>query len=288
MNIGRLNFAIIFPVSKVIVVTGASSGIGHATVSALLEKKWTVYATARDISKLTDLKDLGAQTLELDVSDESSIKKAISEIVKKEKKIDVLVNNAGFGSYGAVEDSSIEEVKKQFDVNLFSIGRILKVVLPFMRERKSGTIINISSMGGKIYTPLGAWYHATKHAVEGFSDCLRIELAPYGIKVVIVEPGVIKTNFYSRAMKDMEKSQVTGAYRKMTDVMTENFKKSGETGADPSVVAKSIVKAIESDNPRTRYAVPGDAKMNIFLRKILPDKLFDKVLIKITNFPTKV
>lgn len=274
--------------SKVIVVTGASSGIGHATVSALLEKKWTVYATARDISKLTDLRDLGAQTLELDVSDEYSIKKAISEIVKKEKKIDVLVNNAGFGSYGAVEDSSIGEVKKQFDVNLFSIGRILKVVLPFMRERKSGTIINISSMGGKIYTPLGAWYHATKHAVEGFSDCLRIELAPYGIKVVIVEPGVIKTNFYSRAMKDMEKSQVTGAYKKMTDVMTENFKKSGETGADPSVVAKSIVKVIESDNPRTRYAVPGDAKMNIFMRKILPDKLFDKVLIKITNFPTKV
>lgn len=274
---------------KVVLITGATSGIGNATVKELLKRKsFIVYATGREKSVLKDLEQLGAITIVLDVTDEKSIVEAVSKIKVKEKRIDVLINNAGYGSYGAVEDVPLSEARKQFEVNLFSIARLLQEVLPIMRKQKSGTIVNMSSMGGKIYTPLGAWYHATKHAVEGFSDCLRIELAPFGIRVIIIEPGIIKTQFNTVAIEHMEKTSMNSVYKKFAEANIAAFKKSDKRATDPVVVAKAIADALEEENPKTRYAVPFNSKLYIFLRKILPDRWFDFILVKSINMPQKV
>jgi len=164
----------------VALVTGASSGIGKETVKKLLEAGYTVYAAARRVEKMNDLADLGASILKMDVTDRVSIEAGVTNILYGERSIDVLVNNAGYGSYGAIEDVPLEEVRRQFEVNIFGLARLTQLVLPGMREKRFGKIVNVSSMGGKIYTPFGGWYHATKHALEGLSDSLRLETAPFG------------------------------------------------------------------------------------------------------------
>lgn len=266
---------------KVALITGASSGIGKTTALQLLRDGYTVYGAARRIDKMADLKSQGAQPISIDVTDELSVAEGVQRIIAQEGRIDVLVNNAGFGLYGSVEETSIEDAKYQFDVNLFGVARLTRAVLPQMRKQKSGTIVNISSMGGKIYTPLGAWYHATKHAIEGWSDCLRLELAEFGIRVVIIEPGVIQTAFGDVMTKPMLDRSGNGPYgplcRTVAKVTTASYEDGG--ASPPELIAKTISRAVKSPRPRTRYATGKLAKPLIFVRKWLGDRIYDKAVM---------
>lgn len=184
---------------KVALVTGASSGIGEATALELKRLGFVVYGGARRVERMEGLRAQGARTLALDVTDGASVSDAVATIEREAGRLDVLVNNAGYGSYGAVEDVPLEEGRKQFDVNVFGVMRLIQLLVPLMRRQGSGRILNVTSVGGKIHTPFGAWYHGTKFALEGMSDVLRIELAPFGIDVIVIEPGAIKTEWSSIA-----------------------------------------------------------------------------------------
>ena len=231
--------------NKVVLITGASSGMGKSTANVLHSKGFKVYGAARGLEEMQDLKARGISIVSLDLTKEESIIGCVNSILEKEGRIDILINNAGYGSYGSVEDVSIEEAKRQFEVNLFGLARITQLVLPKMRENKSGRIVNITSMGGKVYTPLGAWYHATKHALEGWSDCLRLELKPFGIEVVVVEPGGIKTAWGTIAADNLRKTSNKGAYsafaNKVANVMTKIYTDNSLTKVD--VLGNTIAKA---------------------------------------------
>ena len=264
---------------KVVLITGASSGIGMETARLLASKGFIVYAAARRIDRMQNLKEAGLKILRMDVSDDLSMRQGVKEVIETEKQIDVLINNAGYGSFGALEDVPISEAKKQYEVNIFGLARLTQLVLPHMRERKSGRIINISSMGGKFGEPHGAWYHSTKFALEGLSDCLRMEVKPFGIDVVIIEPGMIKTEWDMIARENLISTSGQTAYKetalKHADSLVKNYKK----GSEPSVIAKAIVKAASADKPKTRYVAGAMAKTILFAKKILPDRLFDAVML---------
>ena len=265
---------------KVALVTGASSGIGKAIAKQLIEDGLVVYVAARRVEKMQDLESLGAMVLKMDITQEEDVKNVVEKIAKNHNSIDVLINNAGYGMYGAMEDTTIEDARKQFEVNLFGLANLTKSVLPGMRAKKSGKIINISSMGGKIYTPLGAWYHATKHALEGWSDCLRLELSPFNIDVVIVEPGVIKTEFGDVMLAPMIERSGNSAYGEIAKKLEQRMKESYEQGfaSDPEVIAKVVSQAVKAKKPKTRYAAGQFAKPLMFLRKWLSDRAFDKII----------
>jgi len=266
---------------KVALVTGASSGIGKEIAKKLLQVGLTVYVAARRIEKMQDLASLGATALKMDITQDEDINQAVEKITQENGGVDVLVNNAGFGSYGAVEDTSIEDARYQFEVNLFGLAALTQKVLPHMREQRSGTIINISSMGGKIYTPLGAWYHATKHALEGWSDCLRIELDHFGIDVVIIEPGIINTEFGNVLNGPMMERSGNGAYSNLAQAVAKSVQDSYEkgNGSSPTVISDTVAKAVKAKKPKTRYVVGSLAKPLLFLRWILSDRLFDKAVM---------
>jgi short-subunit dehydrogenase len=206
---------------QVILITGASSGMGKEAARLLLSQGHVVYAAARRIELMQDLQAFGAHPLKMDVTDEAQMQAGIARITAAHGGVDVLVNNAGFGIYGAMEDTSMVDARYQFDVNFFGLARMTQLVLPYMRSQKAGKIINISSMGGKMYTPLGSWYHATKHALEGWSDCLRLELAPFGIQVVIVEPGIIATEFGDVASGPLLERSGKGPYARLAHTMAK-------------------------------------------------------------------
>lgn len=264
---------------KVVLITGASSGMGKETALKLIKDGYTVYGAARRVEKMKDITDAGGHAIEMDITDDGQIKAAVDRVINEQGRIDVLLNNAGYAIYGAVEDTSIEEARRQFEVNLFGLARITQLVLPHMRKQKSGKIINISSMGGVIYTPLGAWYHATKHALEGWSDALRMELKPFGIDVIIIQPGIINTEFDDVMLEPMMKRSGTGPYAELAKAVAKGAEENYNGSASkPSVIANLIKEAIESDNPKTRYAGGKLAKLSIFARKYLGDRLFDKYL----------
>lgn len=266
--------------SKIVLITGASSGMGKETAHLLLKQGFEVYAVARRIEMMSDLQKAGAHVMKMDITKEEEILLVVDQIMKEKGRIDVLINNAGFGMYGAMEDTSIEDARYQFEVNIFGLARLTQLVLPGMREKRSGKIINISSMGGKIYTPLGSWYHATKHALEGWSDCLRIELKPFGIDVVIIEPGLIQTEFGEVMLQPMMKRSGNTAYADMArkvEKATKDIYEKGQT-SPASVVSNAILRSIQSKNPKTRYAVGKMAKLGKFARNFLGDKLYDKAL----------
>jgi short-subunit dehydrogenase len=267
--------------NKVVLITGASSGMGKSTANILHGQGYKVYGAARRLEEMQDLKEQGMSIVSLDLTNDESIANCIQSIIDKEGKIDVLINNAGYGSYGAIEDVSIEEAKRQFEVNIFGLARITQLVLPAMRAQKSGRIVNISSMGGKIYTPLGAWYHATKHALEGWSDCLRLEVKQFGIDVVIVEPGGIKTSWGEIAADNLKKSSGKGAYAAFANNIAESMKKmyssNGLTNVD--VLGKEIAKAATDKKPKRRYVKGYMAKPAIFIRKWFGDAIFDKMIM---------
>jgi short-subunit dehydrogenase len=266
---------------KVALITGASSGMGKSTANILHNQGYTVYGAARRTDEMNDLRAKGMGVVSLDLTNDGSIVEAVNTILKKEGKIDILVNNAGYGSYGAVEDVPLDEARRQFEVNLFGMARLTQLVLPGMREQKSGRIINISSMGGKIYTPLGAWYHATKHAVEGWSDCLRLELKDFGIDVVVVEPGGIKTSWGQIAAENLKKTSSNGAYANFANKVAENTIKlyTGNQLTDVDILGHTIAKAATDKKPKTRYVKGYMAKPAMAIRKWFGDKVYDKIIM---------
>jgi short-subunit dehydrogenase len=253
---------------KVALVTGASSGIGKAIVKRLLADGLTVYGAARRIDQMQDIRAQGAKVLALDLTDEDSMQSAVAKLLDAEGRIDVLINNAGYGSYGAIEDISIAEARRQFEVNLFGLVRLSQLVLPTMRAAYSGMIVNISSMGGRIWMPIGGWYHASKHALEVVSDALRVETRPFGIHVVVVQPGAIKSEWSGIAADHLIASSRGSVYGVQSDVMARAMR--NPSGASPEVVAAAVSRAVNSKKPRRRYAVPVDAKALIFLHWLLP------------------
>lgn len=265
---------------KVVLITGASSRIGKATAQKLLSEGHIVYAAARRIDQMKELHKAGAVTFLLDVTVEDQIQACIEKIISEHGRIDVLFNNAGFGLFGSMEEINPEEAKYQFDVNLFGLARITQLVLPYMRKQHSGKIINTSSVAGKMYGPMVAWYTASKHAVEGWSDCLRLELKPFGINVVIIEPGTIETEFGNLVSDSLLKKSGSGPYKNMAQSIAKTAEDSSKAGggSSPDVVASVVSKAISSNKPKTRYAVGKMAKPVIFLRKWLGDKNFDRLV----------
>ncbi len=236
---------------------------------------------ARRVEKMSHLEKDGVRVFGMDVTDDHSMVTGVERIIDELGRIDVLVNNAGYGSYGAVEDVPIEEARRQFEVNVFGLARMTQLVTPHMRAQQSGRIINISSIGGKFYEPLGAWYHATKFAVEGFSDSLRIELAPFGIEVVIIEPGPIRTEWNEISRDNLAASSAGGAYEEMAGQVRQVMERADRnklTSSGPDTVAKKIVKAAISNTPRARYPVGRGAGTIVRARRLLPDAVFDYVV----------
>lgn len=264
---------------KVVLITGASSGIGKAVALQLIKDGYIVYGAARRMEKMTDIKDAGGHILKMDVTDETSLVEGVQKITSENHGVDILINNAGYGSYGAVEDVPIEEAKRQFEVNIFGLAQLTKMVLPHMRKNESGKIINISSIGGKIYTPLGGWYHATKHALEGLSDCLRLETKQFGIDVVVIEPGSIETEWTQIAIDNMLKTSDEGAYGNFAQKVVKAFRAGAKRSSPPKVIVNLILKAIKAKNPKTRYVAGAYATPLLLMRKILPDKMFDWMLL---------
>ncbi len=269
----------------VALVTGASSGIGKAIALQLLADGYIVYVAARRVEKMADLQKQGAIAIKMDITNEDDVTNLVTTIKQQNSGVDFLINNAGFGSYGAMEDITIEDAKYQFDVNVFGLARITQAVLPYMREKKAGRIVNITSMGGKIYTPLGSWYHATKHALEGWSDCLRLELSPFGIDVIIIEPGIIKTEFATVMLGPMLERSGNSAYGKMAHSIAQVMQNSYEqsVASDASVIAKTVSVALKAKKPQTRYAAGKFAKQLMFARKWLGDRIFDKLIQRAMN-----
>ncbi|KJV24786.1 short-chain dehydrogenase [Aquitalea magnusonii] len=273
--------------AKVALVTGASSGIGKATALRLKALGFTVYAAARRTVRMRALESAGIHVLSMDVTDDASISQGVAEIIARSGRIDVLVNNAGYGSYGSVEEVPLSEARAQFDVNVFGAVRLTQLVLPHMRGQHAGTIVNITSMGGKIHTPLGAWYHGTKFALEAISDCLRMEVEPFGINVVVIEPGGIKTEWADIAAQKLREMSGEGAYASQAHAMAESMV--GDTSrkrqSPPEVIANTIAKAVTAHRPKTRYAVGFGAKPIIFLRRLLSDRAFDGFMRMATGMP---
>lgn len=262
---------------QVALVTGASAGIGKAIVRRLLADGWAVYGGARRVEAMADIQAEGAEVLFLDVTDEESMKSAVERILSAEGRIDALVNNAGYGSYGALEDVDLDEARRQFEVNVFGLVRMTQLVLPAMREAQSGTVVNISSMGGRIWTPVGGWYHATKHALEVLSDALRIETRPFGIRVVVVQPGAVESEWAGISADNLEEQSKGTAYSSFVDPMAFLLRHY-ENAASPDVVANAVSKAVNSPKPKRRYATPLDAKLMVSLRWLLPDALWDRMI----------
>jgi short-subunit dehydrogenase len=263
---------------KVIIITGASSGIGKETALFLVKHNCTVYGMARRTDKLKELELHGVRTLTVDITDETSVTGAISKIIESEGRIDVLINNAGYGEYGAIEDVSIENAKKQMDVNLFGLARITRQVLPHMRRQKSGRIINISSIGGKMTTPMGGWYYASKFAVEGLSDSLRMEVKQFGIDVVLVEPGSIKSEWTGIAMNIMKQASQKSPYAHFAEKAAA-LASYAEKSPEPVVIARLIQKIIAAKSPKARYSKGFLAKPLLFLKKYLSDAMFDTIIL---------
>jgi len=275
--------------SPVALVTGASSGIGDAITQRLLEGRWTVYAAARRVARMRALEHAGARLLALDVSDDDSMCAAVSRITAEEGRLDALVNNAGYGAYGALEDVPMEEGRRQFDVNVFGPARLTQLVLPTMRTQARGRwararIVNVSSIGGKIHEPMGCWYHATKFALEGLSDCLRMELAPFDIDVVVIEPGAIKTEWAGLARDALLSTSGATAYAAQARATAGLLAGADDrSAAPPALVADAVWRALTDKRPKTRYAVGGGAALLLFLRRVLSDRSFDRVMRAATS-----
>ena len=270
---------------KVALVTGSSSGIGFETSLALARNGYHTFATMRNLGKdekikqIIEKEDLSIEILELDVDSEESVNRAIKTVSEKKGRIDVLVNNAGYGMWGTVEDVSINEFKEQFETNFFSIIRLIQKVAPIMRKQNSGNIVNISSVAGRIGFPVSPAYISSKFALEGLSESLRFELMPFGINVIIIEPGVIKTNFFD-SMKMSEKSQQDSTYKEITDKVISGVKMMAEMGTHPKEVANVVIKTLGEEKPLPRYVIGNDAMMFLEAKKMKTDIEFENYLKK--------
>ncbi len=268
---------------RVALVTGASSGIGEETAIVLSQRGFTVYGAARRLDRLKSLEAKGIKTVALDVTNEDSMISCVESIVKMEGRIDVLVNNAGYGTFGTVEEVPMEEGRRQIEVNIMGLAKMTQLVIPHMRKNKYGKIVNIASMGGRVWTPFGAWYHMTKFAVEGFSACLRLEVERFGIDVIVIEPGGIKTNWGLIAAEGLEKTSGTGPYKDevniVSNVMKENYT-IGKKFTPPLAVAECIGKAVTTKRPKTRYLIGYGSKSGVLVQKLFGDRIYDKIIKK--------
>jgi NAD(P)-dependent dehydrogenase (short-subunit alcohol dehydrogenase family) len=271
-------------VSKAVLITGCSSGIGWATAERLVDVGWRVYATARSAEKIAPLEQRGCQLLPLDVTEEDSMRSAVDEVEQREGAVGVLVNNAGYSQSGAVEAVPMEKVRRQFETNVFGLARMCQLVLPGMRRQGYGRIVNISSMGGKLTFPGGGYYHATKHAVEALSDALRFEVEGFGVKVSVIEPGLIRTSFADTAVGSMDDLDGENPYAGLDEgvarTTAENYERGpiSRLGGGPETVAEAIEQAISARNPKSRYAVTPSAHLFLRLRRLLPDRAWDAIL----------
>ena len=277
---------------KVALITGASSGMGFETALNLLSMGYVVYGGARRVEQMKEIVEHGGYAMALDVTSEESMTACVRQIIEKEKHIDILVNNAGYGSCGSIEEVPLEEVKRQYDVNVFGLGRMTQLVLPYMRKQRSGRIVNVASMGGRFTTPYCGWYHSTKYAVEAISDALRMEVNPFGIDVIVIEPGLIQTNWGIIAGKNIRKVSGDGDYSVNADKAAQYYEarygnqKAGLT--DPKIIAGIICKAIVAKRPKTRYLVGKNAKSFVFLKNILSDRAFQSVTMKSMHMVNKL
>lgn len=264
---------------KVVLITGASSGIGKETAKFLLSKGFTVYAAARRLEMMNDIKDLGGNIINMDVSQDASMVEGVNKIIAKEGRMDVLVNNAGYGSYGSLEDTPMSEAKYQYEVNVFGLARLSQLVIPHMRKQRSGKIINVTSIAGKVAAPHGSWYHSSKFAVEGISDCMRMELKQFGIDVILIEPGGIKTEWNDIARDNLAKVSGQTVYKNLANKQVTLLKHFDAIGSKPIVIAKTIYRAIQSRWPKARYVAGRGATTILTLKKVLPDKIFDRMVL---------
>jgi NAD(P)-dependent dehydrogenase (short-subunit alcohol dehydrogenase family) len=272
-----------------VLITGCSSGIGHATAKRIAERGWKVYATARRPESITDLAVAGCETLALDVTDEGSMRAAVSVVEAGDGAVGALVNNAGYSQSGAVEAIPMDRLRAQFETNVFGLVRMCQLVLPGMRRAGRGRIVNLSSMGGRLTFPGGGAYHATKHAVEALSDALRFEVAGFGIQVVIVEPGLIKTEFGNVAAGSVAAVGDGDAYGSFNTTVAAATKAAYEgpmrrLGGGPEAVARTIERALRARRPRTRYPVTPSARLALASRRLLPDRAWDAMMR--AQFPT--
>jgi NAD(P)-dependent dehydrogenase (short-subunit alcohol dehydrogenase family) len=270
-------------VSKAVLVTGCSSGIGHATAEHLAKKGWTVYATARRPDSIADLAGSGCRTLALDVTDEESMATAVRTVEEAEGAVGVLVNNAGYSQSGAMESVRLDDLRTQFETNVFGLVRMCQLVLPGMRRQRFGRIVNISSMGGKVVFPGGGAYHATKFAVEALSDAMRFEVRDFGVDVVIIEPGLIRTSFGEAAVGSIEKGTEDGPYADFNAAVAATTAGAydgpmAKLGAGPEAVARTIERAISRKRPRTRYPVTASARVMLAQHALMPDRVWDRVV----------
>jgi NADP-dependent 3-hydroxy acid dehydrogenase YdfG len=269
--------------SNAVLITGCSSGIGHATAARLVDEGWRVYATARRPETLADLRERGCKTLALDVTDEASMRAAVDAVVEAEGAVGVLVNNAGYSQSGALETVPIEQVRRQFETNVFGLLRMCQLVLPGMRAQRWGKIVNLSSMGGRLTFPGGGVYHATKYAVEALSDVLRFEVGGFGVDVIVVEPGLIVTNFGDVAAGSVPESPPDDAYAEFNEKVARLTQEAyrgpmAKLGAGPDAVAKTIAKAIRASRPKARYPVTASAYLLINQRRLTPDRVWDLMM----------
>ncbi|GAA3250452.1 oxidoreductase [Nonomuraea helvata] len=263
--------------AKICLVTGASSGIGHATALELLRAGHIVYGAARRAYRMGAIREAGGHSLPMDVTKEEDRQRVVRTILDEHQRIDVLVNNAGAVVHGAVEDTPLEMARDEFEINLFAPARLIQLVLPQLRRQGSGTIVNVSSIGGELAFPLGAWYYASKHALEAFSDTLRMETRQFGIDVVVIQPGIIKTDFEAGTARQLREISGNGPYGLMAEAMARAAETpmDGGPASDPGVVAAAIRQAVESDRPETRYVVGWQAEALLQLNRSLSDREFD-------------
>lgn len=266
---------------KIILITGASFGIGKETSLLLSKNNFKVYAAARSVDKIKEFANNNIVPIYMDVTDEESIKSCIEKIRNDEGKIDVVINNAGYGLYGALEDIPISEAKRQFDVNVFGLSLVVKYSLRLLRKAENGRIINISSVAGSFGEPLGSWYHASKYAVNGLTDSLRLELKGFGIKVINIKPGPIKTNWYDIAQNHMDQYNVSKDYEKLYLGNKKLWSRLWKYASTPEDVAKVIYKAVTSKNPKTVYYAGKMSKALVTMSKLLPNKIFDSVYLNL-------
>ena len=272
--------------SRAVLITGCSSGIGRATALRLAKSGWSVYATARRPETIADLKDAGCQTLALDVTDEGSMRSAVDAVEQAEGAVGVLVNNAGYSQSGAIETVPLEAVRRQFETNVFGLVRLTQMVLPQMRSRRFGKIVNLGSVGGRVVFPGGGQYHATKHALEAISDALRFELRGFGIDVILLEPGLITTEFGEAATASMTgiTSSQDDPYARFNATVGAVTKGAYDSpmirliGAGPERIAKVIERSITRRRPPARITITPSAKIPIALRRVLTDRAWDAAM----------
>lgn len=260
---------------QVVLVTGASSGIGEATAIRLRQRGFIVYAAARRTARMRHLLGLGIHVLALDVTDDASLKQALQVIMQQQKRLDILINNAGFGTYGAIEEVPLADGRRQFDVNVFGAVRLIQLVLPIMRRQRSGRIINTSSIAAKVYEPLSGWYMGTKHALEGISDSLRTEVSAFGIDVVMIEPGATNSQWAGIAKQALLRDSGSGAYQKLVREVAAQLDLFAKVGSAPTTIADLMERAATARRPRTRYVGGFGSKTALLARRLLSDRQFD-------------